>query len=76
MVVSWHTATLRPSCGSARTTAVPDNYGRHPEPSKKYICPSWALKTKRLHLHIIGLPSIVDFAPSMQSAIRKTLRGA
>ena len=33
MVVSWHTATLRPSCGSARTTAVPDNYGRHPEPS-------------------------------------------
>ena len=37
MVVSWHTATLWPSCGSARTTTVPDNYGRHPEPSG-HVC--------------------------------------
>ena len=37
MVVSWHTATLRPRCGSTRTAPVPGNCGRHPEPSD-HIC--------------------------------------
>ena len=37
MVVSWHTATLRPRCGSTRTAPVPDNCGRHLEPSN-HIC--------------------------------------